>query len=45
VFLDHFDVLISEIIFLKNIILMYFQVKNILKSNYYHIPQHPKEKE
>jgi hypothetical protein len=32
-FLDQFDALISKIIFLKKIILMYFQVKNILKNN------------
>jgi len=30
--MDHFDV---KIIFLKNIILMHFQVKYILKSNFY----------
>jgi hypothetical protein len=26
---------------IKNIILMNFQAKNILKSNQYHTPQHP----
>jgi len=31
-FLDHFNMLMSKIIFKKYIILMYFQVKNILKN-------------
>jgi len=37
-FLDYFDVLISNIIFKnkKNIILIYFKIKNIFKNNYYH---------
>jgi hypothetical protein len=33
-FSDHFDVLILNII-LKNIILIYFKIKNILKNNHY----------
>jgi hypothetical protein len=33
IFLNHFDMLILKIIFLKKIILMHFQIKNILKSN------------
>jgi hypothetical protein len=38
VFSDHFDVLMSKIILKKqkNIMLMYFQVKNTLKSNRNH---------
>jgi hypothetical protein len=38
-FSDHFDVLMLKIIFLKKniIILMYFGMKNILKSNRNHI--------
>jgi len=36
VFSDHFDTLISKIIFLKKIILMYFREKNTLKNNYNH---------
>ena len=39
VFLDHFNVLMSKIIFKKlkkYIILMYFRVKNTLKNNRYH---------
>jgi hypothetical protein len=42
-FLDCFDVLVLKIIFLnkiKNIILMYFQVKNTFKNNCYHILNH-----
>ena len=39
-FLDQFDALISKIIFLKKIILMYFQVKNILKNNSNHTYKH-----
>jgi len=40
VFLDHFDALISKIIFFKkNIILIYFLMKNTLKSNYNHAPK------
>ena len=34
-FLDHFDMLILKINFLKNI-LMHFQAKNTFKSNCYH---------
>jgi len=39
-FLDYFDVLMSKIIFLKKkkIILIYFRVKNTLKSNRNHTP-------
>jgi len=38
-FSSYFDMLMLKIIFkkLKNIILMYFQVKNILKNNLNHI--------
>ena len=41
-FLDYFDVLISNIIFKnkKNIILIYFKIKNIFKNNYYHTLEH-----
>jgi hypothetical protein len=41
-FLDYFDVLISKIIFKnkKNIILIYFKIKNIFKNNYYHTLEH-----
>ena len=41
-FLDRFDVLISKIIFKKwkNIINMYFSMKNYLKSNHYHTAKH-----
>jgi len=36
--LDRFDALISKLIFFKkNIILMYFSVKNILKNNHNYI--------
>jgi hypothetical protein len=38
IFLDSFDLLISKIIFLKKIILIYFQLKNI---NIYIYPQSP----
>jgi uncharacterized membrane protein len=40
--LDHFDVLISKLNFKKwqKIILMYFQAKNTLNSNYHHNPKH-----
>jgi len=40
-FLVRFDALISKIIFkkLKNIILIYFNIKNILKSNGNHTPE------
>ena len=34
IFLNYFNMLISKI--KKNIILLYFQVKNILKNNLYH---------
>jgi hypothetical protein len=39
--LDRFDALISKIIFKnkKYIILIYFNIKNILKNNYDHIPK------
>jgi hypothetical protein len=33
-FLDHFNALISKIIFLKKNILMHFWMKNILKNNH-----------
>ena len=38
-FLDYFDVLILKIIFKnkKNIILIYFKIKNILKNNSYYL--------
>jgi hypothetical protein len=36
-FSDHFDVLMLKIFFLNIIILMYFKMKNILKSNRNHI--------
>ena len=38
VFSNHFDILMSKIIFkkLKNIIDMYFNMKNYLKSNHNH---------
>jgi hypothetical protein len=41
-FLDHFDALISKIIFKnkKNIILIYFRVKSTLKNNRNHISKH-----
>jgi hypothetical protein len=40
--LNHFNTIISKIIFKnKNIILIYFQIKNILKYNYNQIPKHP----
>jgi hypothetical protein len=41
-FSDRFDMLISKLIFKKwkNIVLMYFRAKNILK-NRYHTPKHP----
>jgi len=39
-FSDYFDVLMSKIIFLKNIILMCFKIKNILKKNRYHTFKH-----
>jgi hypothetical protein len=36
-FLDHFNVLMSKInLNKKNIILIYFKIKNILKSNHFH---------
>jgi len=44
IFLYYFDVLMSKINFKKikkNIILMHFQVKSILKNNRNHIPKHP----
>jgi len=34
--LDHFNVLMLEMKFLKNIILIYFQTKNTLKNNNYY---------
>jgi len=34
--LDRLNVLMSKIKFLKNIILMYFQIKSYLKNNRYH---------
>jgi hypothetical protein len=37
-FLDRFDVLTLKI--KKNIILIYFKQKNILKNNWYHISKH-----
>jgi hypothetical protein len=37
-FLDHFDTLILKI---KNSILIYFWINNILKNNYYYIFKHP----
>jgi hypothetical protein len=40
VFLDYFDVLISKMIFKKNIILMHFRVKNTLKNNFNHTLKH-----
>jgi hypothetical protein len=42
VFFNYFDALISKIILkkLKNIILMYFKIKNILKSNSKVISKH-----
>jgi len=36
----HFDVLMSKIIFKKNIILMCFGIKNTLKSNCYYTSKH-----
>jgi hypothetical protein len=41
--LDYFDILILKIIFKnkKNIILIYFKIKNILKSNSNHISKQP----
>ena len=39
-FSDHFDVLMSKIIFLKNIILMCFEMKSTLKSNQCHTLKH-----
>jgi hypothetical protein len=41
-FLDYFNMLISKIIFFfkKNIILIYFKIKNTLKNNCYHIQTH-----
>jgi hypothetical protein len=40
-FLDNFDALISKIIFKKKyIILIYFQMKSILKNNRNHILKH-----
>jgi hypothetical protein len=39
VFSDHFDVMISKIIFF---ILIHFWVKNILKNNHNHTPKHTK---
>jgi hypothetical protein len=41
-FLDRFDVMMSKIIFKKwkNIIDMYFGMKNYLKSNHYHTVKH-----
>ena len=47
-FFNRCDVLMLKIIFLKkNIILMHFQTKNILKSNLYHTPKlsHEKKKQ
>jgi hypothetical protein len=47
VFLDHFDVLMSKIIFKKlkiYIILMHFRVKNTLKNNRYHNSKYSLEK-
>jgi hypothetical protein len=42
IFLDHFNVLMSKIIFLKFfIILLYFEIKNILKNYRYHTLEHP----
>ena len=43
-FSNHFNVLMSKIIFLKNkiIILMYFRMKNTLKTNSYHTLKHPR---
>jgi hypothetical protein len=40
--LDRFDVLMSKMIFkkIKNIISMYFDTKNYLKSNHYHTVKH-----
>jgi len=41
VFSNHFDVLMSKIIFKKKkIIGMYFSTKNYLKSNRNHTPKH-----
>jgi len=37
VFLNHFDVLMSKIIFKKNIINIYFKIKTYLKNNHNHI--------
>ena len=41
-FLDHYDVLISKIIFKnkKNIILICFGIKSSLKNNHCHISKH-----
>jgi hypothetical protein len=45
-FLNCFNVLLLKIIFKnkKNIILILFQVKNILKNNYYHIHKYPRDR-
>jgi hypothetical protein len=40
-FLIFFNQSLSRFLTSKNIILMYFQVKNILKNNCYHTPKHP----
>jgi hypothetical protein len=39
-FAHHFNMIISKIIFFKNIILIYFETKNTLKSNRYHTSKH-----
>jgi hypothetical protein len=43
IFSDNFDVLILKIIFKnkKNIILIYFEIKNTLKNNRYYIFKYP----
>ena len=40
VFSNHFNILISKIIFLKKIIIIYFQAKNNLKNNYRYTSKH-----
>jgi len=40
-FLDRFDVK-NNFLKIKDIILMHFQTKSTLKSNYYHTPKYPK---
>jgi len=40
-FSDYFNIIILKIIFLKNIILIYFKIKNILNNNYYCTSKYP----